>query len=185
MKTYLELEGKLGPQSQSQPHTSTFLHDKISCHKKTLLPQKAEKKKRAKAPVKRRFKVRVIAEPMPTDPNLPMNPTLPPEPNPTVVNTTVTNQTLVANSEATAATSIPVTVYNLAQGKFEGIPYPTGKPEAAVIATAPQKREDTPLPNTMLACTNLFDARASWLISLLKHLQLLRWRRQRRRPHPD
>ena len=75
-----------------------------------------------------------------------------------------------------------MTVYNLAQGKFEGIPYPTGKPqeeegssapscnnpkekqqlEAAVTATAPQNREEIPWPITMPAFTNLFDARASW-----------------------
>ena len=75
-------------------------------------------------------------------------------------------------------------MYNLAQGKFEGIPYPTGKlqeeeahsnsshsnpqerqqPEAAVTATAPQNRVDTPWPNTMPASTNLFDTGASWPI---------------------
>ena len=33
----------------------------------------------------------------------------------------------VAKSTAMAVTTIPVTVYNLAQGKFEGIPYPTVK----------------------------------------------------------
>ena len=79
---------------------------------------------------------------------------------------------------------IPVTVYNLVQGKFEGIPYPTGKPqeeegpstpscnnllerqqpEAVVIATAPQNREDTLWLNTMPACMNLFDARTAWPI---------------------
>ena len=65
MKIYLELEGKLGPQCQLQPHTSTFLPDKNSLPWKTLVPKKAEKKKRAKAPVRRRFKVRVITQPMP------------------------------------------------------------------------------------------------------------------------
>ena len=119
---------------------------------------------------------------MPTNPTFPMNPTQPAEPNPTVVNTKATTQMPVAKSAATAATSIPVTVYNLAQGKFEGIPYFTGKPQeergpsipscnnpherqqpkAAVTATAPQNREGTPWPNTMPASTNLFDARASW-----------------------
>ena len=84
------------------------------------MPKKAEKKKRAKAHVKRRFKVRVIAQPMPA------NPTPPAEPNHTVINTMVTTQMPVAKSAATAATSIPVTVCNLVQGKFEGIPYPTG-----------------------------------------------------------
>ena len=78
MKTYLELEGKLGPklqpQSKSQPHTSTPYHDRNSLRRKTLGPKKAQKKRKAKAPVKRRFKVRVIAQPMLTNPNLPMNP---------------------------------------------------------------------------------------------------------------
>ena len=122
MKTYLELEGKLGPQPQSQPCTSTFFHDKNSLPWKTLVPKKAEKKKRARAPVKRRFKVRVIAHPMPTNPTLPMNPALLAEPYPTVVNTMATTQTPVAKSAAMAATSISVTVYNLVQGKFEWSP---------------------------------------------------------------
>ena len=184
MKTYLELEGKLGPQPQLQPCTSTFLPDKISVSQKTLVPKKAGKKNRAKTPMKRRFKVRVIAQPMPTNPTLSVNPNLPAESNPTVVNNTVKIQMPVAKSAAMAATSIPVTVYNLLQGKFEGIPYPTGKPqeeegpsapscnnsqekqqpEAAVTATAPLNREDPPWPNTMPTSTKLFDARASWPI---------------------
>ena len=81
-----------------------------------------------------------------------------------------------------AATSIPVTVYNLAQGKFEGIPYPTGRPqveenpsspscsmpqqrqqpEAVPNVTTFQVREDTPWHNTMQTSTNLFEARANW-----------------------
>ena len=126
----------------------------------------------------------VIAKPMPANPTLSMDPALPVEPNPTLVNTMVTTQTPVVKSAAMAATSISVTVYNLAQGKFEGMPYPTGKPqeeegpstpscsnpqerqqpEAAVIATTPKNRENTPWPNTMPASTNLFNARASWPI---------------------
>ena len=38
------------------------------------------------------------------------------------------------------------------------------QPKAAVTATAPQKRKDTPWPNTMPASANLFEARASWSI---------------------
>ena len=90
----------------------------------------------------------------------------------------------MAKSIATTTTSIPVTVYNLVQGKFKGIPYPLRKfkegegpstpscnnpqddqlPEAAIIATVPQNSEDTSWPNTMAASTNFFDARASWPI---------------------
>ena len=174
MKTYLELQGKLCLQPQSQPCTNTLSHDKNSLPQKILVPKMTEKKKRAKTPVKRSFKVRVIAQPMPTNPTLPVNLTPPPEPNPTVVNTTVITKMTVTKS---AATSIPVTVYNLAQGKAEGVPYPTGKPqeeegpsayssnnpqerqqpETGATATAPQNRDDTPWPNTMPASTNLFD----------------------------
>ena len=82
MKTYSELEGKLGTQPQPQLHTSTYLPDKSSSPQKTPVPKKAEKKKRAKAPVKK-FKVRVIVQPLPTNPTLSTNPT------PIVVTTTV------------------------------------------------------------------------------------------------
>ena len=37
-----------------------------------------------------------------------------------------------------AATSMPVTVYNLVQGKFEGIPYPTGRPQVEENPSAPR-----------------------------------------------
>ena len=87
MKIYLELEGKLGAQPQLQPCTSILLLDKNSLPQKTPVPRKAEKKKRDKAPVKRRFKVRVIAQPMPANPTLPVNPTLPADPTPTAVTT--------------------------------------------------------------------------------------------------
>ena len=185
MKTYLELEGKLGPKPQSQPqlqsHTSTPYHYRNSLTRKTLVPKKVEKKRKAKAPVKRRFKVSVIAQPMPINPTLPMNPIPPAEPTPTVTTSTATTQMPVVKS---AATSIPVTVYDLAQGKFEGIPYPTGRPQVEENPSAPscnmpqqrqqpkatptvttlQTREDTQWPNTVPVSTNLFEARASWPI---------------------
>ena len=131
-------------------------------------------------PVKRRFKVRVVTQPMPTNPTLLMNTILPAEPTPTVATATATTQMPMRKS---AATSIPVTVYNLAQGKFQGIPNLTTRvqegegpsapsynncqgqqPEAAAVVIPIQNREDTPWPNTMPASTNLFDARASWPI---------------------
>ena len=183
MKTYLELEGKLGIEPQPWLHTSTFLPDKNSSPQKTLVPKKAERNKRAKAPVKRRFKVRVIAQPLPANPNLSVNPILPTDPTPTVVSNTATTQMPVKKTAMTA-TSIPVTVYNLAQGKAKGIPCPTRKlqegegpsapscntpqeeqqTETAVTGTAPQNREGTPWPNTTPASMNFFSARASWPI---------------------
>ena len=60
---------------------------------------------------------------MAINPTLPMNSIPPIEPIPTVATSTATTQISVVKS---AATLIPVTVYNMAQGKFEGIPYPTG-----------------------------------------------------------
>ena len=119
IKTYLELEGKLG--TQNQPCTNIFLPDKNSLPRKTPIPKNAEQKRRAKAPVKRRFKVRVITEPIPT------NHTLLPEPTPIVVTTMVTSPMPVARSAATTTAAIPVTVYNLAQGKFKGILYSTDR----------------------------------------------------------
>ena len=119
----------------------------------------------------------MIAQPMPTNPTL-LYITLPTNPTQTVVIMTAT-QMPVAKPESTTAkpSLIPVTVYNLAQGKFKEIPYPIRKsqedegpsapsgnnthedqqPKAAATATALQNREDTPWPNT-------FIARASWPI---------------------
>ena len=131
--------------------------------------------------------MRVIVQPMPTNSTLPVNPTLLADPTPTAVTTMVTStQMPVVKPATTTAKSslIPVTVYNLAQGKFKEVPYPTRKsqeeegpsapsgnnppeeqqPEAAATATAPQKREDTPWPNTTPATAKLFIARASWPI---------------------
>ena len=127
MKTYLELEGKLGPKPkpQQQQHTNIPSHDRNSLTRKTLVPKKAHNKRRGRAPVKRRYKVRVIAQIMPANPTLPMNPIPPIEFTPTVSTSAATTQMPVVKS---AATSIPVTAHNLVQGKFEGIPYPTGRP---------------------------------------------------------
>ena len=115
---------------------------------------------------------------MPAKPTLPANPTLHAETAPTMVSTTVTTQTPVAKSAATTTTSILVTAYNLAQGNFKGIPYPTRKPQEDEGPSAPccnnpqeeqqpedaQNREDIPWPNTIPVSMNLFDARASWPI---------------------
>ena len=72
MKTDLELEGKLG----NKLHTYIFLSDKNSSPRKTPVPKKAKKKRRAKVPLKRRFKVRVITQHMLPNPNLAHQPDL-------------------------------------------------------------------------------------------------------------
>ena len=180
MKTYLELESKLG--TQPQLCTSTYLLDNNSLLWKTPVPNKAEKKKRAKTPIKRRFKVRLIEQSLPLNPTLPINPTT------TAVTTTVTSTQMSAvKPTATTAnpTPIPVIVYNLAQSKIQEIhnpqirkyqgeeghftpngdnPSEAQQPDATTTVTAPQTRVDTPWPNTMPASINLFVARASWPI---------------------
>ena len=95
MKTYLEQEGKCG----NQPHANIFLPDKNSSPRKTPASKKAEKKKRAKAPVKRRFKVRAIAWPKLANPTLPANLTFPTGPTPTVVNTMATSTQMLVTRQ--------------------------------------------------------------------------------------
>ena len=118
---------------------------------------------------------------MPVIPALPVNPIPPAVATSTVATSTAPTQTPVVKS---AVTSIPVPVYSLVQGKFEGNPYPTGRlqveenpstpscntpqqrhqSEAIPNATTFLVREDTPWPNTVPASTNLFEARADWPI---------------------
>ena len=79
-----------------------------------------------------------------------------------------------------AAVSMPVMVYNLAKGKFDGVPYPTERPQAEknpsihnsnppqpeAIPNDPtfQVREDTPWHDTVPASVNLFEPKATWSI---------------------
>ena len=77
-------------------------------------------------------------QPMPAKQILPMNPIPPAEPAPTATTSTATTQMPVVKS---AATSIPVTVYNLVQGKFEGIPYPMGRPLSGRKSFWPQLQD--------------------------------------------
>ena len=115
------------------------------------MPKKAEKKRGTRAPVKRQYKVRVIAQPLPTTPTLHMNPIPPAVPSPTVATFTATTQMLMVKS---AVTSIPVTVYNLTQGKFEGIPCPTGGSQVEENPSTPscnmpqQTQQSEAIPNT-------------------------------------
>ena len=144
MKTYLELKGKPGPKPkpQLQPCISTFSHNS-SLTRKTLMPKNAGKKRRARTLVKRRYKIRVITQPLATTPTSPMNPIPPAVPTPTGATSTATTQMPMVKS---AAMSILVTVYNLAQGKCEGIPYPTGRPPAAVHPNKGNNLKLCPMP---------------------------------------
>ena len=130
MKTYLELEGKLGPKprlkpkTQSQPSTIPPSQSNKPLTRETPGPKMAEKKRRTRVLAKRRYKVGVIAQPISTTPMS----TAPVILTPTVLNPTVaatSTQTPVVKS---AAMSILVTVYNLAKGKFDGVPYQSQRP---------------------------------------------------------
>ena len=141
MKIYLELEGKLG----TQPCTSTYLLDKKSLLWKMPVPKKAEKK-RAKAPVKRRFKLRLIEQ------SLPINPTLPVNATPTVVTTTA-ESTLMSAVKPTATTAnptpLPVTIYNLAQSRIQEIPNPP------IMKFQGEEGPSTPNGEIPLRCSSL------------------------------
>ena len=135
MRTYLELEDKLG--AWHQLCMNIFCLTKNSLPRKTPVPKKAEKERRAKAPVKRKFKVRVIAQSMPTKLTLPASPTLSTEPTLIVATSMLTTQMPVARTAAATATAIHVTVYNLDQGKFKGIPYPTKRLQEEEVPPPP------------------------------------------------
>ena len=137
----------------------------------------SEKKRRTRVPAKGVYKVRVIAQPTPSTPV----PTTPVNWTPTVPTLIVATKSTQMPMVKSAAAYILVMVYNLAKGKFDGIPYPSERPqaeespsihnssppqsEAALNAPTFQVRDDTPWPNTIPTSTNLFKARADWPIS--------------------
>ena len=123
-----------------------------------------QKKRRTKVPTKRRYKVRVIAQPIPTTPM----PTTPVNLTPTVLIPTVAIPQ--PKHPGSTATSILVMVYNLAI-----VPYPTGRPQnkgnPSIQNTDPPPledipntsvRQDTPWPSTGSTPENLFKARNDW-----------------------
>ena len=110
--------------------------------------------------------MRVIAQPMPANPSLPMNPTLSTDPNPTVVTTMVTigpnasSKTSNCNHQIHTCDCIQfgsrqIQGNSLSSEKVqEGRRplHPSGsnslveqQPKAAATATAPQNRKETPL----------------------------------------
>ena len=135
-----------------------------------------EMRRRTGVPTKRRYKVRGIAQPIPTTPM----PTTPVNLTPNISTATVATTSTQTPVVKSTATSIPVMMYNLAKGKFDGVPYPTERPQAEEIPSVNnsnlplleaipnthtlQVREDTPWPNTESVSTNLFETRADWPI---------------------
>ena len=129
---YLELEDKFGhkprpqPKTQPQPSTTAPPQNNNSMTRKAPGPKMSEQKMRiTRVPAKSRYKLREIAQPIPTIP-MPTTPVnlIPTVPIPTVATTSI--QMPVVKS---AATSILVIVYNLATRKFAEVPYPTGRPQ--------------------------------------------------------
>ena len=138
MKTYLELEGKIGPKPRPQPQPQT---QPQQVHPQQTLPQptqpstnpmirknpgpKANDKRKRTMIAKRRYKVRVLTQPTPSTPTSTA-------PSPTVA--TVSTKTPVIRS---TAESIPVTVYKVVKGKFAEIPCPTTRPQNEVSNPPP------------------------------------------------
>ena len=171
MKTYLELEGRLGPKSRPQPQTQPQQTQLQQIHLATkpamIQPNQAPTpesgnphgpktnvtdKRRKTMIAKRRYKVRVLTQPTPS---------IPTSTAPTPMVATVSTQTPVVRS---TAESIPVTVYKLAMGQFAEAPHPTTRslndnpPPLEDILSAPV-RQGTPWPNAGSASENLFETR--------------------------
>ena len=132
-------------------------------HERTQYPRRLRRRKRDKAPIKRRFKVRVIVQP------LPMNLTLCFDPTPMVV-TIVATSTQMSAVKLTATTTSPtpilVTVYNLVHSRIQEIPNPfmrfqgekdssisngdnpskAQQPKATAAVTAPQRTPHGQIP---------------------------------------
>ena len=133
-----------------------------------------QKKRRTRVPTKRRYKVRVIAQPIPSS----QMPTAPVNSSQTVPNSTIATTSTQMPMVKSTALSIPVTVYTLAAEKFAEVPYPTGRPQnegnpsiynsnpppLKDIPNAPV-RQDTPWPSTVSASRNLFKTRKDWPIT--------------------
>ena len=134
----------------------------------------ADRKSRTKVPVKRRYKVRVMGQPLPTTPttSVPVDMI----PTPMVARVYCIHPDVCSKISSQVHTSDGIQLDT--KGKFEGVPYPTGRPHVEENPSAPnfnppqaeaipntptfQVREETPWPNTMPTPTNLFGTRADW-----------------------
>ena len=178
--TYLELEGKLGlkprpqPQTQPQPSTSAPPQNNNPMTRKAPGPKMSEqKKRRTRVPTKRRYKVRVIAQPIPTTPNA--NCSIEFNPNCTYPHS---SHHLHPNAHGKVHSCIH-TSNGIQYGntKFAEVPYPSERPQAEenpsiddsnllsleAIHNAPV-RQDTPWPSIESAPENLFETRKDWPI---------------------
>ena len=133
-------------------------------------PKKNDRRRKTML-AKGRYKLRVLAQPIPTTPT-PTTPVNSTAPIPTVA--TASTQMPIVKS---AATSIPVMVYYLATGKFSEVPYPPARPQnkeyPSIHSSNPLPLEDIPnapvrqgtsWPSTGPASENLFETRKDWHI---------------------
>ena len=136
--------------------------------RKALGPKASEKRKKTVL-TKRKYKMRVLAQPVPTIPTTPVNSTAP---APTVA--TTSTQMPVTRS---ATTSILVMVYKLVTGQFVEDPYLTPRPqnEGHSLTQTPTlchwktypvpQLDRVPLGSNMgSASENLFETREDWWI---------------------
>ena len=136
------------PKPCPNPRPGTPFQNNNPLTRKAPGPKMTENKSRTRVPAKRRYKVRVIAQPLPTTPStyVHMNPI----PSPRTAISNASTQILIVKS---AATSIPVTVYNVAQGKFEGNPYLEGRPQVEENSSTPNcnppQPEAAPMPQPL------------------------------------
>ena len=127
---------------------------------------KTTDKRRKNVLAKIRCKVRVLAQPIPTNPT------------PTAPTSTVATNSTQTPVIRLPAESILVTVYKLATGIFAEVPYPTARPQTkghpSVQSSNPPPLEDIPnvpvrqsipWPSTGSASENLFETRKDWPIA--------------------
>ena len=140
MKTHFKVEGKLGPKPRSQPQTqlwptqpqpstNAYPQNTNPMTRKAPRPKASDKRKRTMLG-KRRYKVRVLTQPIPST----LTSTAP---DPMIA--TVSTQTPVVRS---TAESILVMVYELATGKFAEVLCPTNRPQNK--SSNPPPLEDIP-----------------------------------------
>ena len=152
-------------QTQPQPSTNAHPQNTNPMTRKAPGPKASDKRKRTML-AKRRYKVRVLTQPIPSSPTLTA-------PTPTVA----TTSTQMPVTRSTGTESIPITVYKLATGKFAEVPYPTARPQneghPSIQGSNPPPQEDIPntpvrqgtlCPSAGLASEDLFETRKDWPI---------------------
>ena len=123
MKTYLELEGKLGPKLRPQSQTQSIQNHPQQTQSQPVQPSNNSRVRKAPTPeasnkrkrtmiAKRGYKVRVLDQPVP--------------PTTALIIATTSNQMQTTGS---ATTAMLVTVHKLATGQFAEAFCPTARPQ--------------------------------------------------------